>query len=214
MKNPGKLVMVFVLAAFWLASGNGILVLTAQADETRSQVRPLVFEPVQYAKSEPVVRPVTRDFGQFVPTITAAAPVAKPQALPQSQSAYPTKLTLAQPARKAKGASVISETAFVQGVSDAITVFGDRIVPSPEVSGLEHFERAGGRAASDRFQWNFLEVSSYGKKYGWWTYVFEWRYPTEGQCPRPERAGSIMTGLAFSIPLDRLAPIGRLFTSR
>lgn len=194
-----KLNMVIGLAASVLVS-----VSCVWADEKVSRA---IGDYVQYATLKPA------DVRSSVKVGPLDAPLDAPERQP-----YPVKVALAkaraQPQPKpAPSVSVLGSAA--ERFSETITVFGERIVPPTEVSGLEHFSWRGAKYESDEFQWTFKKFyGDTGKHLFGSDFIFRYRYPTEGAGPRGFRNGEVIVGFGMNIPLTSFRPIGLLFTSR
>jgi len=186
------------LTAFWLFSAQQI-----RADE-------IVGGPprhLRFAKLKPLETPSVVGVGPF------SAPVGVPE-----QKRYPTKVALAKSPAKAQVHSASAPSLFgsaAEQFSETITVFGERIVPPTEVSGLEHFAWRGAKYESDEFQWTFKKFrSDTGRTLAGSDFIFRYRYPTEGAGPRGFRSGEVIVGFGLNIPLTSFRPIGLLFTAR
>lgn len=206
MKKPSAVIVGLV--AFVLTSVSCVRV---RADETP---RSPLGGPAQYAKLDPVATKPTVRVGPFSP------PLSAPERLP-----YPVKLALAQPKASSAPATAsqdfrrMSRFSLMESASEhldeVITVFGERVVPSPSVSGLLHIEESHARAAADAYQWTFWKYKNDANRPLFGTdFLFTYRYPTEGQAPRGFRSGEVIVGLGVNIPLTSFRPIGLLFTSR
>ena len=127
-----KLESVIVgLTAIWLVGVSGARV---QAEEKPGST---LGGYVQYAKLDPVATKPTVRVGPF------SLPANAPERLP-----YPVKLALAQP-------KVSTAQTAVEHFGEVITVFGERIVPPPNVSSLIHIQEPTARSAADAYQWTF-----------------------------------------------------------
>ncbi len=186
------------LTAFWLVGAQQV-----QADEIVGS------SPghLQYAKLKPA------DVRSLVGVGPFDAPFDAPERLP-----YPVKVALAKMPVRAQAKSASSPSLFgsaVEQFGNTITVFGERMVPPAEVSGLEHLSWRGAKYESDEFQWTFKKYySATGKHLFGSDFLFRYRYPTEGAGPRGFRSGEVIVGVGVNIPLTAFRPIGLLFTAR
>lgn len=205
MKN--KTLAVVGLAALVLASA---LRVQVRADEVITAVDS---SPLLYAKLNPV--------GATTAPMRVG-PFSLPATAPESQP-YPVKLALAaQPTAQsgqARGAKRISSFLLFEGTGDhlaeMVSVFGEQVVPPPEVSSLVHIEEPTAREASDQYRWTFWKYRNDANRpiFGM-DFLFTYRYPTEGEAPRGFRSGEVFVGFGISVPLSNFKPIGRLFTSQ
>ncbi|MEI6345781.1 MAG: hypothetical protein WCO79_00895 [bacterium] len=186
MKNP-KLAVI-VLTAFVLVS---VTCLPVSADEVAGSPA----GHLQYARYSPVAATEPMRVGPFSLSSETTAP---------SQT---------------KPINRIPRLSLFGGVGDqlgkAISVFGERIVPPPEVSELVHVEESYARIASDKYRWTFWKYRNVSDRPLFGTdFLFTYQYPTEGSAPRDFRGGEVIVGFGVSVPLTSFTPLGRLFTSR
>lgn len=186
------------LTAFWLVGTQQV-----RAEE-------IVGSPpghLRYAKLKP----------SDVRSVVGVGPLSTPFDAPERQP-YPVKVALARTPTQAKARPATSPSLFgsaAERFAETITVFGERVVPPTEVSGLEHFSWRGARYESDEFQWTFKKFyGDTGRHLFGSDFLFRYRYPTEGAGPRGFRSGEVIVGVGFNIPLTTFRPIGLLFTTR
>ncbi len=207
-------VAVIGLAAFCLAS------VQCTADEKAAGAAGVPM----YAKLKPNVVPIP--VGPLDQPAKAVQKPDQPAARQAKPTAYPVKLALGQPPLPRGAAASQLPTKEIrfglkpsvfdlasEQFTDVITVFGERVVPPPERSGLEHVASPSAKYASDEYQWTFWQQkNATGKPLFGTDFVFRYRYPTEGAAPRDFRGGEVIVGFAINVPLSTFRPVGLLFT--
>lgn len=226
-----KTLVVNGLATFVLAGVSCIPVLAEEGDKV-AESSPFLFaranpdgatvSPQRIGRSGlPAIVPKSQSYPAKLalavqPTADSASAVAASVATANSPAATANQ---SLPAGQAKGTKRISGFSLFENTGDhlaeMVSVFGERVVPPPEVSDLVHVEESYARDASDKYHWTFWKCRNTSDRPIFGTdFLFTYHYPTFGECPKGFRGGEVIVGFGLTIPLNNFKPLGHLFTSR